>query len=253
MLGIILSYHSFFEFLPYQIRNIRKYVSVPHRIYIVDNSDVCDVRRLQTILNLCPYPYGYIRNPDVNNSPSGRHMTSVNLGLDVAWKDCDSFLIFDNDMIFLSEWHEPQEDLYYEHCQRGNWEYCWQNLLYMKKKSETPFVFTYYRCPETGEGTDSGGNTGLLLRNPTITKQRLRYISEGKEREQYLSEYQIPFHMLCKEYGHHWWFDVYDFNKTLIFHFRAMSNYPQFEESFMEKKKKLILSTMESREKNLMV
>jgi hypothetical protein len=236
MLGIIISYHSFFEFLPHQLENIKKYVKVPYTVYIVDNC-----QQQQTISG----SFVYLRNPLLINHPSLRHQESVNMGLQAAWNSCDSFLIFDNDMIFLSEWNEPKEDMMYELVSRGEWEYCWQNILYLKKKWDKPFVFSFYKCPKTGEQTDSGGNSGLLLRDKSITKRKLRYVYKfDTERESCLPSFQIPYKQLCDEYKTFWWFDVYDFNSTLIFHYRAMSNYCNLPVDFLNKKKQLILSTI---------
>ena len=236
MLGIIISYHSFFEFLPHQLLNIEKYVKVPHKVYIVDN---CNTQ--QSLSG----NFTYIRNPILIPNPSLRHQLSVNFGLQAAWAECDSFLVFDNDMIFLTEWKEPDEQLYFEMVSRGEWAYCWLNLMYFKKLWEKPFWFDYYKCPKTGEGTDSGGNSGLLLLDESINKRQLRYINRfNTERKKYLPEFQIPYKQLCEEYGLFWWFDVYDFNNTIIFHYRAMSNYDNKPEEFMRRKKELILSTI---------
>jgi hypothetical protein len=237
MLGIIVSFHSFKEFLYLQIDNIQKFVKIPYHVYVVDNSQDGELQGLW-------FPStSILRNADRFDSPSGRHQSSVNMGIAAAWgnpeiKDC---LIFDNDMIFLTEWNPPYADLVYEPCKRGNWEYCWLNLLYLKKFQSSPFVFQFANCPETNERTDSGGSSGFLLRNPSLDKRTIRYISDTPEREMFLPWYQTEFKDLCNQYNLPWWFDVYSFNGTKIFHFRAMSNYTNYPEEFMNKKRNLVL------------
>jgi len=235
MLGIVISCGSFEEFVPYQLRNIETFVKVPFRLVFVDNTNAGFQHT---------YQYDVVRNSDIHDSPSGRHTTSVNIGLAYLWDSCESFLVFDNDMIFLSEWNEPQEDIYYEHTQRGNWAYCWLNLLYFKKKSTSSPKLYFHTCEETYERTDSGGTTGLWLRDSTLTKQRLTYISDVDTRKKAFPEYVLPFYEVCQKHNVEVWFDLYDFNGTSIFHFRAMSNYCGYTEAFMKEKTALIFQAM---------
>lgn len=237
MLGIIICYSCFYEFLFYQLANLERYVKVPYRVYVIDNGNESNIEKL----SVSRFPFVYIRNPVINTSPSHRHQDSVNLGLQIAWKDCDSFLFLDNDMVLMTELkEEPKEDLSYTPTFRGKWDYCWLNLLYMKKFLSQPFVFNFYKCPKTGEGTDSGGNTGLLLQIPELTKSKIEYTPSKEYLENYIERYE----KLCKEFSVPFEFEVYKIQKTVVFHFTKISNYCNYPDIFMSKKKELILETV---------
>lgn len=239
MLGIIITYASFHEFLPFQLKNIAKYVKQPYTVFVVNNSQK-QFPVFETANNVVIIPF-----PFITANPSHNHQMGINMGLRVAWEHCSCFLLFDNDMIFLSEWKEPKEQLYYELQTTSGVQHCWMNIMYLKKFQSTPFEFKFYQNPDTKEWSDSGGSTTLWLKDSSLDKKQLRYISIGPERDLYFQEYQCYYEALCDEYKLHRWCDLYDFNGTLIFHYRAMSNYCRLPESFMQKKKQLILETVQ--------
>lgn len=239
MLAIIICYHSFFEFLPFQLLNLKQFVKTPFRVYLVDNSRQNGLPDCQHL----PLPITYIRCPIFDNSPSGRHQAAVNLGLHVAWPDNDSFLLMDNDMIFLSSFTEPKYDLCYTPTFRGKWNYCWMNLFYCKKILANPIVFGFHKCPETGEMTDSGGTSGFLLMREDITKQKIEDVLHPVRKENALPSYQEAYKKLCDTYGIDAGYDLFDIEGTEIFHFRALSNYLNHPEEFLSQKKKLILES----------
>ena len=229
MLGIIITYHSFFEFLPFQIANLKKYVQVPFKIYLIDNS--------LTSRTLPTYPdVRYFRCSE-RGSPSHRHQTSVNMGLWNAWQDCDAFLIFDNDMIFLSPWTPPPCVAYHPQ-RRGRLEYGWLNLFYFPKM-ECFKTIDFATCRETGERTDSGGSIGYFL--PNIKSIKIDMVEKAPS---YFPEYIEQFDTLCKQYNVGNWFDIFSFNGSIIFHFRALSNWTNYPEEFQLKKKQLILTSV---------
>lgn len=226
MLGILLTYHSFFEFLPYQIQNLKKYIQVPFKIYVIDNSLT---------------PGQKYSNPDVsylfcsnNGSPSDRHQSAINLGLKAAWNECDSFLIFDNDMIFVDDFREPPCCAYLPQ-RRGNWQYAWLNLLYFPKDDRLS-SFDFVNCPETNERTDSGGSFGNYLRSGGSV-QTIEILPS----DDCMADYQTEYRKLCDRFGVSVWYDIFRINNTRVFHFRALSNWTKYPEEFQKQKKALIL------------
>lgn len=225
MLAIILTYASFFEFLPFQVQNLKKYVKVPFKIYVIDNSLLSGQKYHGDVHYLfCP----------VSGSPSHRHQQAVNCGLSEAWKECRSFLLFDNDMIFTEDFYLPHETSYVPQ-QRGNWIYAWLNLLYFPK-DERLKSFDFTNCPETGERTDSGGSFGRYLRSGGVCQ----VIDELKS-DDCLAEYQKEYKDLCSRYGVGVWYDIFRINNARVFHFRALSNWTKYPEQFQIEKKALIL------------
>ena len=216
MLGIVITYFNFPEFLPKQIENIKKHVKVPYKIIMVDDSDSGLNFKLPTneaIIIRQRFQYG---------NPSNRHQNAVNLGMNVAKLICNTFLIFDNDMIFLSDlYHEPDTNMYMPIVSIVNGKpavFPWLNLLYTK----------HFHVFEFKDGSDSGGNFPIegasKIKNTTC-------------------EYDfIPaYKALCERYSIAPYYDVLDLNGAIVFHFRAMSNYCEFPEEFMEEKRQLIL------------
>jgi hypothetical protein len=151
MLGIIVTYFSCPEFLPTQLMSFKKFIRTPYKVLVVDDSE-------EGLVFPGGGNYAYIRTPSKNNyyGASGRHQTAVNFGIDVASKqlDCTDFLVFDNDMIFLSPFNLPT-DSWYVPQQNGTLIGSWMNLLFLKDKVHK---FDFARCPVTGAGSDSGGN-----------------------------------------------------------------------------------------------
>lgn len=226
MLGIIITYHSFFEFLPYQIANLKKHIRVPFKIYVVDNS-------------LIP---GKKFDGDVEylfcnraTHPSDRHQTAVNQGLHHAWNSCDSFLLFDNDMIFLDDWTPPSVCQYVPQ-QRGTIVYGWLNLLFFWK-DERLRSFDFAKCYITGERTDSGGSFGHFLRDGGKTEK----IATLENRKEYFPEYIDAYERLCAKHKIGVWYDVFSINGSKVFHFRALSNWTKYPHEFNEAKKQLVL------------
>jgi hypothetical protein len=122
----------------------------PYKVLVVDDSEEG--------LQFPGGEYAYITTPSKNNcfGASGRHQTAVNFGIDVASKrlECTDFLVFDNDMIFLSPFNLPT-DSWYLPQQRGLLEYSWMNLIFLKDKEHK---FDFAICSVTGLRSDSGGN-----------------------------------------------------------------------------------------------
>jgi hypothetical protein len=226
MLGIIITYHSFFEFLPLQIQNLKKHIQVPFKIYIIDNSLTSDKKFDGDV------EYIFSTN---QGTPSHRHQTSINLGLSQAWNSCDSFLLFDNDMIFLDDWTPPSLCQYVPQ-QRGKFEYGWLNLLFFPKDNRLK-SFDFSHCPETGERTDSGGSFGWFLRD----KGKAEKILTLENRKEYLPEYIDAYERLCAKHKVGVWYDFFSINGSKVFHFRALSNWTKYPEQFQIEKKRAIL------------
>ena len=153
MLGIIVTYFSCPEFLPTQLMSFKKFVMTPYRVIVVDDSE----NGLAS--ELCGGDYAYIATPKPKFNffgPSGRHQGAVNFGIYTASKHlgCTDFLIFDNDMLFLSPFNLPT-DSWYLPQPNGTLIGSWMNLLFLKDKVH---MFNFARCPVTGAGSDSGGN-----------------------------------------------------------------------------------------------
>lgn len=227
MLAVILTYFSFFEFLPLQIQNLKKHIKVPFKIYVVDNSKTPGQKYQggDVIYLVC----------DSNINPSANHMNSINLALGCAWSSCDSFLLFDNDMIFLDDWSPPSVCQYLPQ-QRGNFIYGWMNLLFFPK-DERLKKFDYSECPETRERTDSGGSFGWYLRSGG----KGDVILTLENRKEYFPEYIDAYEKLCLKHKVSCWYDVFSINGSKVFHFRGISNWMNYPEEFNQKKKELIL------------
>lgn len=225
MLGIILTYHSFFEFLPIQLENLKKYVKVPFKIYVVDNSLTAGQKYQGDVTYLFCTKSG---------SPSDRHQSAINQALCHAWNECTCFLLFDNDMLFVEEFRLPFGCMYFPQ-QRGNWPYAWLNLLFFWKDDRLK-SFDFANCPQTRERTDSGGSFGHYLRSGGKGS-----LIEYLDTDNCLIEYQNEYKDLCKRYGVGVWYDVFRINNTRVFHFRALSNWTNYPLDFQNEKKALIL------------
>ena len=150
MLGIIVTYFSCPEFLPFQLKSFKKFIMTPYKVLVVDDSEQG--------LNFDLGEASYVRTHIKNNyyGASGRHQNAVNYGIYLASKhlNCTDFLIFDNDMVFLSPFNLPT-DSWYVPQPNGTLIGSWMNLVFLKDKVH---VFDFARCPVTGAGSDSGGN-----------------------------------------------------------------------------------------------
>jgi hypothetical protein len=216
MLGIVITYFNFGEFIPKQLANLKKHVKVPYKVFIVDDSND------GLIMSLPLSEAVVLRNPVRVGNPSTRHQNAVNVGMSLAKIFCDRFLIFDNDMIFLTDlFHEPTTSMYMPMVSIIKGKKCifpWLNLLYT----------TQYHYFEFKDGSDSGGS----------------FPTEGAEQiKNTTCDYDfIPaYKALCEKYNIAPYYDVLDINGAIVFHFRAMSNYTQFPEEFMEEKRQLIM------------
>ena len=203
MLGILICYATLHEFEPLQVRNLRRFVKCPHKIYIIHSG-------------LSP------------KGASAGHMENLNALLDRAWDECDSFLFFDNDMIMLNDFTEPEEDCWYYPQQREGYEYAWTNLIYFKKHPlmrRINFATEFYG--------DGGGSTWKYLKEIS-NKKTMTPDQEGME------EYQEEMKVVVEKYGIGAWSERYMLDKTSIFHFRAMSNWTNYPAGYVEEKTKLI-------------
>ena len=201
MLGIIVTYFSCPEFLPTQLKSFKKFVNTPYKVLVVDDSEEG--------LKFPPGEYAYIRTPYKEDSygPSGRHQNAVNFGLEIARDKlgCTDYLIFDNDMLFLSEFNLPT-DCWYLPQVNGTIVGSWMNLIFLKDKTHK---FFFGKCPVTGAGSDSGGNF------------------RGDSEIQAVEE-------ICG-------FQVLKINGASVVHFGAMSNWNKLtDEKYDEKKQRVI-------------
>lgn len=243
MLGILVCWHSFFEFFDFHLKNLNKFVKIPHRIYVLDNSS--ETPQLKSDI-----PFIYVKNTDTSKDPSTRHMRTLEMGLRRAWNECDSFFIFDNDMIFCKEWtEEPQEDLVYVPTHRGTWWYCWLNLMYFKKFQESPPTFSTWNCPISGEMTDSGGNTGHWLNDEKLKKKEIKIIFDEWRQIEVLPTYRERLQKICEDHKILFEAELYEMEGIPLFHFVKMSNYMKYPQAYLQKKKDLILDVV--RENNL--
>ena len=231
MLAVILSYHSFFEFLPYQIANLKKHIHVPFTIYLVDNSLSGSVKYSDPDL--------VYLHCNTDGSPSIRHQSAVNLGLSAAWESSDCFLIFDNDMIFLTPFKLPTKTQYLKQ-QRGDWIYGWLNLMFFYK-DERLKSFDFATCPKTNQRTDSGGSFGHYLQTGDPCEEILCVVDPDV-----FPQFTQPYERLCKEYNVNLWYDIFVLNHSIIFHFRALSNWTKYPEAFQQEKKQLILNSVKA-------
>ena len=234
MLGIVLTYFSFPEMLPYQLSNFKRFVKTSYTVYIIDDSDTgLPELNINGVL--------YFRNTKrkIEASASIRHQDAVNFGLKKAADTCSSFLIFDNDMIFLNEFIPPKVS-YYRPQFRGKMEYSWLNLLYLRKIHR----FDFKNCSVTGERSDSGGNF-------VGEKKIIDICNHGsvKIENDYMKEYVLEYNELCKKYDVPIWYDILNVNGSIVFHFCALSNWKKWGEDFQIEKKSLILKYL----KELMV
>jgi len=208
MLGIILTYFSCPEFLPFQLRSFKKFMKTPFKILVVDDSE----QGLKFELGDASYvKMGYLKNNYYG--PSGRHQDAVNVGIDIASKilGCTDFLIFDNDMILLTDFNLPSESWYVPQ-KNNSITGSWMNLIFLKDKTHR---FDFARCPVTGTGSDSGGN----FQGQQIIKREDR--DDG--------------------------FEYLFINDSLVVHFGSMSNWPKHsEEKYNEKKERVMKYLTES-------
>ena len=226
MLGIILTYFSFPEMLPYQLSNFKKFVNTPYTVFIIDDSDGG-----LSELNIDGVTYFRHTNHIIGSSASIRHQTAVNFGLKKAERICNSFLIFDNDMIFLNDFNPPSLS-YYRPQFRGKLEYSWLNLLYLTKVH----TFDFKKCSITGQRSDSGGNY--------VGDRKIIDICDHgdvKIKNDHLSEYVSEYNELCRKNAVPIWYDILDIKGSIIFHFCAVSNWKNWSEHFQIEKKRLIM------------
>lgn len=231
MLGVLLTYHSFFEFISYQVANLKKHIKVPFKIYLIDNSLTAGIKTREDVKYIHCWEKG---------SPSHRHQTAINCGLAEAWLECDAFLIFDNDMIFLNDWTPPSTVLWVPQ-KRGTIEYAWLNLFYFPKM-ECFKYFEFAVCPHTRERTDSGGSTGWHLKNLQ------KFVIEAMPPTgNWFPHYEHAYRELCDRHSVGMWYDVFLLNNAcVVFHFRALSNWTKYPEEFQIQKKALILEVCDA-------
>jgi hypothetical protein len=243
MLGILIPYHSFFELCPFQIRNIRHFVKVPHKILIVDDSDleVSPLGKMCEELDVLYWKIAPSQHNLFGDHPSARHQHALNLGVDLLRDSCTHLLIFDNDMIFMNEF-TPKLDasLWYVPNVRGTLTYPWLNLFLFSTK-EAIHEFEFATCPHTGETTDPGGNLAgyLLQRNDDCHS-----IVQTWESKDFLVEWQKKYKQLCEQYQIQPWYDIFHFLDTTVFHFRGLSNWQKHSPEFLQAKKALILEAV---------
>ena len=211
MLGILIPYASFHQFEKLQKENIAQFVKCPHKIYVVHST--------------------------VFYVPSLGHMANLNTLLDQAWEECDSFLLMDNDMIFLSDFHEPKEDCWFVPQKRENYTYAWPNLMYFKRH-------WLMRKIEFYQDSDSGGSSWRYL--AAVSDKR-----EILQDEEGFTAYQEEYEGLCKKYGVLKWIDHFTLNGSEIFHFRATSNWTKWPVEFIREKEELILHHVERFMRNM--
>lgn len=201
MLGVLVCYASFHEFMELQSDNFRNHIKCPYMVF----------SKLASV------------HPD----PSTGHQENLNELLQAAWDRCDSFLIIDNDMIFLNDFTEPSEDCWYLPQKRNDYEYAWANLLYFKKHELMRRIWFE-------NGSDSGGSTWrYLLQTPN--KRRIQMDDQG------FDAYRKDIERINKQYGLGNWHERYILNGTEIFHFRAMSNWTNYPKDYIKAKEKMIL------------
>ena len=231
MLGIILTYYSFPEMLQYQLKNFEKHVKTPYKVFVVDDSpqglSLPSVSSDKNVIYLKSSVLGSTANP------STRHQNAVNNGMNIAQYSCDTFLIFDNDMIFITDFYLPQKPWWLpidcpsfrKGISDDDTKYPWFNLLYI----EHFHYFEYYK------NSDSGGSILPYLRDADI-------ITHETTDNILLNEYITKYKELSNEYTIEPYQELLQINNALVYHFRAMSNYTSFPKDYMEKKKQLILS-----------
>ena len=141
--------------------------------------------------------------------------------MNVAALFCDTFLIFDNDMLFLSDFELPSTSYYLPVVKpvAGSLEkFPWLNLLYTNRFHRFEYL----------NGSDSGGNFPIEGANKIIPCE---------SNWEYITEYKI----LCNKFNVGPYYDILNINGAIVFHFRAMSNYTKYPEEFMVAKRELIM------------
>lgn len=183
-------------------------MKTPFKVLVVDDSE----QGLKFELGDASYvKMGYLKNNYYG--PSGRHQDAVNVGIDIASKilGCTDFLIFDNDMILLTDFNLPSESWYIPQ-KNNSITGSWMNLIFLKDKVHR---FDFARCPVTGTGSDSGGN----FQGQQIIKREDR--DDG--------------------------FEYLLINDSLVVHFGSMSNWKKHsEEKYNEKKERVMKYLTES-------
>jgi len=226
MLGIILTYFSFPEILSYQLSNFKKYVKTNYTVFVIDDSP-------SGLAELKQEGVRYFKHDNSGvTAPSARHQNAVNFGLKKAQEaGCNTFLVFDNDMIFLTEFNLPSGSWYLPQF-RGKLEYSWLNLIYLEKIHR----FDFKNCSVTGERSDSGGNYIGKNKIVSICDHGKVNIENG-----FMTSYLSEYNELCKKYNIPVWYDILDVNGCIVFHFCALSNWKKWGEEFQINKKRLIL------------
>lgn len=242
MLGILIPYHSFFEMLEFQIKNIEHFVKVKYKILVIDDSDNEDSplqERCQQF-NIGFWKISPQQHKLYGDHPSARHQHALNTGIQMLQDSCTHILIFDNDMVFTEPfiplldnqiWYLPQV--------RGTVQYPWLNLFYFPANEFEEFDFAI--CPETGDTTDPGGNIGSYLQEQA---HRCHFIKQEWSNDTYFVRYQEKYKELSEEYSIVPWYDIFHFLGTSVFHFRGLSNWQKHPKDFVEKKKTLILEEL---------
>ena len=243
MLGILIPYHSFFEFCPFQLRNIQHFVKVPHKILIVDDSDLdsSDLPSIAKDFNVAYWKIPPAQHNMFGNNPSARHQHAVNVGLHFLREMCSHILIFDNDMIFMKDFNPSLDrSLWYVPHTRGTLVYPWLNL-FLFSTHEDIYEIHFNVCPLTGEGTDSGGSLSEILQE---RKEDCHSITFEFSSDVYLLDWQKKYRQLCETYQIQPWYDIFHFQATSIFHFRGLSNWQNHPSEFLHAKKTLILEAL---------
>lgn len=240
MLGIILTYASCPEFLEIQVKNFHKFCKSKFTIIVVDDSEngLAELKRSDVL---------YFKTQGFqSNSPSARHQNAVKIGIKEGSHLCDSFLIMDNDMLFMNDFTKPDKNYYFPQ-KTGTIEYMWMNLIYLKSKQNIP-QFDFYTCPTTQMTTDSGGRSTFFLQKNKLTTAKILDCTNKKE-ELFPNFFQ-KYKELCEDYSSEYYHqkhpEVLQIENTLILHFCSMSNWRKFPNDFFEKRKELILAFIKS-------
>jgi len=237
MLGIILTYYNCEEFFPYQLKNFKKFIKCPYQVFVVDDSPM----GLDSIWKICS-ENGIVclKSSTLGSAsnPSTRHQNAVNQAFNVAQYACDSFLIFDNDMIFLTDFHLPTKPCWHAmqspkfrlgHSKIDRF-FAWLNIMFL----------TEYHYFEYFEDSDSGGSIIPYLETHDTDK-----ITIVEKIDHPVNEYITKYEELSKEYNITPFQEILNINGCFVYHFRAMSNYPLLDKEFMTKKKELVMSFLE--------
>lgn len=233
MLGIILTYKDCFEFLPLQLENFARHVKTPYKVYVIDDSE-------EGLTSPGLYDIVYWKMLSNDGGTSGRHQACLNTGLALASQHCDSFLLFDNDMIFIDDFFKPSKLCYLPQF-RDQIEYMWANLLYLPSISSV-YPLDFYTCPQTKIRTDSAGNTCKYLRDH---KDECEQIVDLTKRKTFIfPDYYSKHSDLCKQYNITEWvpgqYDLLRINNARVFHARGMSNWMKWNPEFFNKKREMV-------------